>query len=643
MRAAKFLKCEPCSTSGNTGRGKITAVSQILEVNGEQAIEISLFHKGVLKGRYFANEDGYNAWINGTWRICKLNNAARVCMGKEPVKSYYCDLDDCIAWESIEDKQRALDFLDTWRIGAYEDEINEANRQKAMERKVDRINDMMAEIPCVPDKIEEWLDQKIFPGHILFVKKEKKRTTYSCTACGCSSWRKKGWKHGEKTTCPKCGRPVTANSRQQEKVRKAPVILLQQYGEKWVERQFKTICRWSAGKKEIQMFEEIRAIIPKGKDWGKVWYGTRIEADEFEQDFWDRNQQNKRFVPSYLYPDNLQEVLPCGNLERSGIDALANSGTKFNVNKFITSFRARPYFEYIAKAGLYRLIADIVDQYGWWGEPSCMCTHEKKLKDALQLDGNRTNRMKQIDGNLYTLNWLQYEQMKGIKISQEALQYLTDKKMSVGECKDILKELKSVNRMVNYMKKQKISPKNLTTTWTDYLAMAKAEGYDTEDDIVRLPKDLKARHDELFELRNQRANKKRLEGYTKLDRQIQERLPEVQKYFWEDKTHMIIPAGNCEELMTEGQTLHHCVGSSDQYMKKMAAGETWILFLRKKEDLEKAYYTVEINMKDDRIIQYYSAFDRQPDKETISEVLKRFKQSIKAKRVRITVPVTNIA
>lgn len=32
-------------------------------------------------------------------------------------------------------------------------------------------------------------------------------------------------------------------------------------------------------------------------------------------------------------------------------------------------------------------------------------------------------------------------------------------------------------------------------------------------------------------------------------------------------------------------------------MKKMAAGETWILFLRKKEDLEKAYYTVEINLK----------------------------------------------
>ena len=248
-----------------------------------------------------------------------------------------------------------------------------------------------------------------------------------------------------------------------------------------------------------------------------------------------------------------------------------------------------------------------------------------------------------MDGGLNTLNWLQFEQMEEIKISQEALQYLNDKNMSLGECEDILKELKSVNRMVNYMKKQKIPPKKLATTWTDYLTMAKAEGYDTEDDIVRLPKDLKARHDELVELRNQRANKEWLKGYAKLDQQIKERLPEAQKYFWEDKTYMIIPAGNCEELMLEGQTLHHCVGSSDQYMKKMAAGETWILFLRKKEDLEKAYYTVEINMKNDQIIQYYSAFDRQPDKETISKALNKFKRSIKTKRVRVTVPATNIA
>ncbi len=644
MKRTKFLECEPCETPKTTSKDEVIAASQILEVDGEQAVEISLFFKGVLKGRYFADKENHNAWVAGKWYTCKLNNVARVCMGLEPMKSYYYYYNSDVVWESSEDRKRAEDFLDTWGIDGYEDSLSSEKREKAMKRKIDRINDMMADIPCVPDEVMGWLEQKIFPGQILFFKKTEKRTTYSCTACGCAGWKKKGWKHGEKTSCPKCGQSVTANSRRQEKTKTAPVILLQQYGEKWVERQFRASCRWGAGEKEIQMFEEIRAIIPKGDCWGKVWYGIQKEADEFEQDFWDRNQQNKRFVPSYLYPGNLQEVLPYGDLERSGMDILANSGTKFNVNKYLTTFHKRPYLEYLAKAGLSRLAAEIVDQCGWWGDPSVICTYAANLKDALNLDGNRTNRMKQLNGGLCTLGWLQYEEREAVKIPQETLQYLTSKKLSVDECEDILKELKSVVRMVNYMKKQKIPPKQLTSTWEDYLRMAREEGYNTEDDIVRFPRDLKARHDALVELRIKRADEEELKKYAKLDQQVKERLPEVKKYFWEDDTYMIIPAGTCGELMAEGRTLHHCVGSSDRYMRKMAAGKSWILFLRKKEDLEKAYYTIEIDMKDDHILQYYSEFDRKPDKAVIDKVLERFKQSIKRdQKVRIMVPDTNIA
>ena len=210
-------------------------------------------------------------------------------------------------------------------------------------------------------------------------------------------------------------------------------------------------------------------------------------------------------------------------------------------------------------------------------------------------------------------------------------------------------ELQSVNRMVNYMKKQRVAPSKLTTTWRDYLRTARDEGMDTTDDIVRLPKDLKARHDQLVELINARRDAEKIakekEKYKRLDAQILEKLPEAARYFWENDKYMIIPAGTCEELMTEGRTLHHCVGSSDIYMNKMAAGTSWILFLRKKEDLEKAYYTVEIDMKDDRILQYYSEFDRQPDKGTISKVLDKFKRSIKRERqqARIQVPIAAIA
>ena len=193
--------------------------------------------------------------------------------------------------------------------------------------------------------------------------------------------------------------------------------------------------------------------------------------------------------------------------------------------------------------------------------------------------------------------------------------------------------------MVNYMKKQKISPHNLMNTWNDYLRMAENEGMDITDDIVRLPKDLKARHDELVERINARKNEKQLQEarkkYKKKDQEIMVHLPETRKYFWENEEYMIIPAGKCEELVREGQQLHHCVGASDLYMDRMAEGKSWILFLRKKEDINTPYYTIEIDMESNKIKQWYSAFDRKPDEKKIQKLLSTFTKQITKPKAKI--------
>lgn len=625
----------------------VMAASQIVEVDGKQTLCIDLFYMGSLKGRYFADETVFNSWVGGSWTTNRLNNVVRMCKEKEPVKGeyYYCSGE--YEWVSEEDKQRALDFLDTWSMNSYEESINQRKRETAIQRKMERIDKEMGRVPCVPDEAEKWVEEKIFPGHFLYMKKTDKRITYNCTACGASGWRKTSWKHGEMTICPKCGAQVKVNSRRQETCKKASVIILQAYDDQWVERQFKATCRWGEGKKEIRLLEQCRATMPRGETWGKVWYGTIDEADEFEQEYWDKNPLNRRFVSSYLYPGNLKEVLPYGNLQQSGLMEIANSHIKINVNKYITTFHLRPWVEYLVKAGLTNMVADIMEEYGWWGNPSSINTDGKNLREALNMDGNRVSRIKQINGGIQVLEWLQYEEKTGIKISRESLEFLQKKKVSMEYCREILQEVGSVNRMVNYMKKQRIAPNNLAHIWRDYLNMARSEGLNTEDDIVRLPKDLKARHDQLVEVINARADAKRkeeeLRKYKKLDDQIREHLPEVKRYFWEDDTYMIIPAGKCGELVEEGRTLHHCVASSDIYMNRMAAGTSWILFLRKKEALQKPYYTIEIDMKDDRILQYYSEFDRQPDKSQISKLLNKFKSSIKRQQTPVRVQVAAIA
>lgn len=621
----------------------VTAVSQVASYDGQLYLNIDLFYKGVLKARYFADRMTHACHVDGSWRTCKMYNIARICMGKTVLKGNetYFHHDEW-KWNSTKDNNIAYEYLGK-NLETYEDDIGRTKYLNAIERKGKRIDEMMNRVPALPKDLETWLEQKVFTENYLFMQRKKNRTDYVCTSCGHKSWKKIGWKRNENTTCPHCGAPVIASLRNGMIQKREPVVVLQTMGEnEWVERQLRAVCTWDFGKKEIEILEDIRAIIPKNHTWGNVWYGTYREQDEFCQEFWDTNRENKRFYESYLYPENLQEVLPYGNLQHSGLDILANKCKKINVNYFITTYHGRSWMEYWIKAGLYRLAMEVTGVYGMWGNPSYIKEDEKKLSLCLRINGDRVYRLRKLDGGINALKWLQYEQETGKKITQESLEFLNGRAPEPSDCREILKCLGSVNRMVNYMKKQKIAPSTLPETWNDYLRMAAGEGMDVNDDIVRLPKDLKARHDELVERINGRKEEKRLkeeaEKYRKLNQKIMEHLPEVKRYFWENKDYIIIPAGKCEELVTEGRKLHHCVGASTNYMEKMAEGKSWILFLRKKEDIKKPYYTVEISMEDDRIIQWYSEYDRKPDSKKIKKVLDAFKRNVKkSERIKVAV------
>ncbi|WP_335618732.1 PcfJ domain-containing protein [Clostridium botulinum] len=56
-----------------------------------------------------------------------------------------------------------------------------------------------------------------------------------------------------------------------------------------------------------------------------------------------------------------------------------------------------------------------------------------------------------------------------------------------------------------------------------------------------------------------------------------QRYEELSKlYNWKYKDYIIVVASSADELIKEGQKLHHCVGGA--YKRKMANGETNILF-----------------------------------------------------------------
>jgi hypothetical protein len=65
-------------------------------------------------------------------------------------------------------------------------------------------------------------------------------------------------------------------------------------------------------------------------------------------------------------------------------------------------------------------------------------------------------------------------------------------------------------------------------------------------------------------------------------------------YEWGDGIHEVVVPTGAAEIMREGRLLSHCVGSSDRYFDRIAAEESYVMFLRHSSDREKPWYTLEV-------------------------------------------------
>lgn len=415
------------------------------------------------------------------------------------------------------------------------------------------------------------------------------------------------------------------------------MVVLQIMGEyDWIERQLRAICTWTPGKKEIEILEDIRVIIPRDKTWGKVWYGTYSERSEEGQDFWDKNQANKRFYESYLYPDNLKEVLPYGGtIQYSGLAVIAEMQRKINVNSFITTFTRRRWMEYWIKAGLIKLAAEVTKEYGMWGNPSYIRESREKLTENLKINGNRLYRLKILDGGINALKWLQYEeemehQGKQMKISQESLSFLSKNNSTPDDCQEILKALGSINRMVNYIKKQNVSSNKLVSNWNDYLRMAEAEGMDVTDDIVRFPKDLKIRHDELVERINARRDAEKLKKQAKMYKGLNKGIIQHAVQFEDYRGNVYRSYATDIEFLFADSTNFSCKAKSMESQGAEYPDENKVLVEQVKEDARQKMTAYDIKLKQmnelaANTLGFYYTDEEQDDGSVISYVCKWLK------------------
>ena len=145
-------------------------------------------------------------------------------------------------------------------------------------------------------------------------------------------------------------------------------------------------------------------------------------------------------------------------------------------------------------------------------------------------------------------------------------------------------------------------------TFKDYHRMAEGLHIPMETEDDRMPYDLFQRHDRLVD-ENERRRRAAAEALRKQQEAEEARRAEaftkmwkrVRWADWQDEQLLVRAAKSTAELQEEGRALHHCVGG---YTDNVLAGQV-IFFIRRAEDPDTPYYTLNVDIKSGRMIQLH--------------------------------------
>ena len=294
-----------------------------------------------------------------------------------------------------------------------------------------------------------------------------------------------------------------------------------------------------------------------------------------------------------------------------------------------------PQIEMLAKMGLTEVVGELV---------RCRCGIVADM-DAKRPDtflGIRKERVRQLmghRGDIGILKVMQMEKRMGQRWTDGQVEQLAELGTTdgIGEALGCMGVQKFLNAVARYAgcgygtMCSKASGRLAETArmYLDYLEMRRKLGYDMANSVYLFPKSLGNAHAKMVEESSKDGYDKRIQevnGRYQMIRKGYRRLR--RKFCYEDQEFLIRPAKDAGEIVMEGRILHHCVGG-DTYLARHDSGQSTILFLRRREEPDIPYITVEIGTDSLRIAQWYGAHDRKPDEERMERWLDAYVTRLK--------------
>lgn len=512
--------------------------------------------------------------------------------------------------------------------------------QKRHKSEMARIDEFMESVPDYPAGYNnQWMRRALFEHEAPIVYRPGQKTVKGiCLRCEKEVEIKMKPEHGQAVKCPSCKHPARLRSWGKQKTiyeRKPVGILLptktgdfclcvhdlyvwfereEDYKEmhiaKYGDYRFR-LDEWFTNHDTFEWYEYKNTGIMRwcrAKVHGMGWSATM--ASDYCR----------------LYTGNLRQVLRDTAIKYVPVKEIFESAKKPThvISTLGTIRNRRNMIEKLAKVGLLGLVwTDINETYG----RDELYRSGSSLEEILRMDKERVKAAIRLKATLQEVKVLQAGYTARVYLKDSLIKGIAEFYGNRGT-NDLhfIVQRRNLEKQINYMRK--------LPTYSEWKALEVARDY---EDFLRqleelgIPKTKENKFPANFyqvhaELQTEIDSKKEVleKKQTAAKNRVLRRLIKglKTKYELESETYIIVWPESKADFTKEGQLQHNCVGG---YFDKMVKNETIVFFLRKKEDPETPFCTVEF--KRNRCVQCRMIYNRDAEQDAW-EYMKKLEQHL---------------
>lgn len=321
-----------------------------------------------------------------------------------------------------------------------------------------------------------------------------------------------------------------------------------------------------------------------------------VKGTPFQYSTWEKytRYSNSWYVPDMTEFFDLAARYPCIEyLTKLGFESMVWAKLYREKTWGAINWNGKTIFDVLR---LSKVEINEIRKSGLTVSPQSLRAYQKTRKNGLQLGISEALAASELDMPIYR------------DYVKEFLKFTSEKEIY----KYVLKQLRRKGK--HYRRASAV-----ITDWRDYRKQCVELKINLKDERNLFPNDLHAAHAKLtrrIKLKEDRA----------LNIKIEARLPNLEKYHFEYKGLFLRPAASTIELFDEGKQLEHCVGG---YSDRYALGHTDIFFIRKSEDPNSSFYTMEIQKG---IIVQCRGYKNQSMTEEVKEFVAAFQAEMLSKK-----------